>query len=298
MPHRLAALILLALTAGLIHGSGQHLPTIDDEQTKRVIISLERKSWEFVRRRDMEGLATLLSEGYRDVGEFGIWDKKRSVQSIAEPGFELSNFSLNNFRMMRLAPTVVLLTYEAVESGSSNGKPLPSQLFISSVWEKQKGKWLNVLYHDTPAAVPIEADNEEVKNQVLALEKRLSNANANEIFKLESDDFEAIKHLHRYHREDDIAAAKDMKMESWSMDDISVRLLHPDVELITYRVTQKGTFRGIELPDSIYLSSIWVKQGEQWKNVFLAETGRDVFTDTYMPSSNSQKRGLRRRSAR
>lgn len=74
-----------------------------------------------------------------------------------------------------------------------------------------------------------------MEQEIIGLGKRLSNADTNEILRLESDDIESIKHLHRYDREDDIAAASDMKVQSWSMDDIRVRMLRADVGLITYR---------------------------------------------------------------
>lgn len=159
MLQRIAALILLLVTVALTHAQHQVTPSGDDEATKKLIIGLETKTWELAQKRDVKDLAALVADDYQDVGEFGVWDKQKSVQSNAEPGFELSKFSLDHFRFTRLAPTVVLLTYEAKQTGSSDGKPLPSPLFISSVWVNRKGKWLSVLYQDTPAAAPAKADD-------------------------------------------------------------------------------------------------------------------------------------------
>ena len=67
-----------------------------------------------------------------------------------------------------------------------------------------------------------------------------------------------------------------------------MRMLRPDVALMTYHATEKGSFRGIPVPASLYFGSIWVNRGGEWKNVFLEENLPDAFTETYMPRSGSK----------
>ena len=124
-----------------------------------------------------------------------------------------------------------------------------------------------------------------IEDEIIALEKQLWNGNANEVSKLEAEDYEVIKHAHRYHRADDEAAAKDVKFALVSMDDIRVRMLRSDVALITYHASQKGSFRGTEVPTSFYFGSIWVNRGGEWKNVFLEENLPNAFTEVYKPIS-------------
>ena len=122
-----------------------------------------------------------------------------------------------------------------------------------------------------------------VEHDIVTLERRLWNGDANDVSKLEADDYEIIKHAHRYHRADDEAAAKDVKFVLTSMDDVRVKMIRPDVALLTYHATLKGTFRGTEMPHSLYLGSIWVKRDGEWKNVFVEENAPDVFTSIYEP---------------
>lgn len=131
------------------------------------------------------------------------------------------------------------------------------------------------------------AEQKEAENQIGALEKRLWKGDGNDVSKLEAEDYEVIKHAHRYHRADDEAAAKDVKFGLISMDDIQVRMLRPDVALLTYHATESGTFRGTEVPPSLYFASLWVKRDGEWKNVFLAENLPDAFTETYRPVTPS-----------
>jgi Domain of unknown function (DUF4440) len=129
------------------------------------------------------------------------------------------------------------------------------------------------------------AGQKDVEQEIIRLEKRLWNGDPNEVSKLEAEDYESIKHAHRYHRADDEAAAKDVKFALVSMDDIHVRVLRSNVALITYHATQKGSFRGTEVPPSLYFGSIWVNTGGEWKNVFLEENLPDAFTDVCKPIS-------------
>ncbi len=59
---------------------------------------------------------------------------------------------MSDVRFLRIAPTVVLLTYKANQVGTDHGKPLPLAMYVSSVWVNRDGKWLNVLAQDTPEA--------------------------------------------------------------------------------------------------------------------------------------------------
>jgi ketosteroid isomerase-like protein len=143
----------------------------------------------------------------------------------------------------------------------------------------------------TAARNPQAARQKQVEDQIVALEKRLWNGDATDVSKLEADDYEAIKHGHRYTRIDDEAAAKDAKFALVLMEDVRVRLLRPDVALLTYHAMQKGTFRGTEVPRSLYFASLWVNGGGVWKNVFLEENLPDVFTETYMPLAETSVAG-------
>jgi hypothetical protein len=206
-----------------------------------------------------------------------------------------------------LSPDAARVTYEDNASFNVNGVPLTVQGYASSVWVKHGSEWLLSLH--TATSIPFvvsehekvrllypdsnenhdEAEGQrELESQIIALEKRLWNGASGEFEKLESDDYEAIKHAHRYHRVDDEAAAEEANFSLVSMDDIRVRLLRPDVALLTYHATQKGSFRGIDVPPSLYFSSIWVNRGGEWKNVFLEENLPDAFTDTYLPRSGSK----------
>jgi Domain of unknown function (DUF4440) len=51
-----------------------------------------------------------------------------------------------------LGPTAVFVTYENSNQGSYAGKPLSPRVFVSMIWLKRDGKWLEDFYQETPIA--------------------------------------------------------------------------------------------------------------------------------------------------
>jgi hypothetical protein len=52
-----------------------------------------------------------------------------------------------------LGPYAAQITYENSFKGTFDGKELPKRVFVSEIWLKQKGKWLQQFYQDTPIAI-------------------------------------------------------------------------------------------------------------------------------------------------
>jgi len=150
MSRLLICLIVLSVLPSL--ASAQRSTAADDDQTKQLVISLETKTYELTQKKDEAGYLALLADDFQDVGDSGVIDKYRSVAAAVDARMKMDSYSLRNVRFSRLAPTVVLLTYEARVVGTYDGKPLPSLQFVSSVWVERNGKWLNVLYQNALAA--------------------------------------------------------------------------------------------------------------------------------------------------
>jgi Domain of unknown function (DUF4440) len=45
-----------------------------------------------------------------------------------------------------------MVTFENSYVGTFQGRPLPSRVFVSEIWQKQNGTWLQGLYQETPIA--------------------------------------------------------------------------------------------------------------------------------------------------
>jgi hypothetical protein len=66
----------------------------------------------------------------------------------------------------------------------------------------------------------------------------------------------------------------DLDLKDYAMEDVKVTMFSKDVALLTYKVTEKGTFRGSALPPTpSYVSSEYIRRGGKWVNVFTQTTG-------------------------
>jgi len=65
---------------------------------------------------------------------------------------------------------------------------------------------------------------------------------------------------------------KDIKVESWNIDQSRIDFASNDVAIHTFRWTGKGTMMGQPFPSPVLSTTVWVKQGGKWLAYFHQET--------------------------
>jgi hypothetical protein len=118
-------------------------PTRDD------VVGLENKTWQLWQQHDKPGFASLMDSDFVAVDTHGIASKAENIADIDNLNKEA--YDLSNFRVHRIGPDTMFLTYHARLKGTYKGKRIDGTYYVSSVWAKRQGKWLNVLYHETRA---------------------------------------------------------------------------------------------------------------------------------------------------
>jgi hypothetical protein len=58
------------------------------------------------------------------------------------------------------------------------------------------------------------------------------------------------------------------------LGEIRVLMITPDAYMVTYPLNFNGVYDGTEFSNPRTVSSLWVKRGGQWQNIFLAEEER------------------------
>jgi hypothetical protein len=59
----------------------------------------------------------------------------------------------------------------------------------------------------------------------------------------------------------------------YSMDDVKITFFTPNVALVSYKVTEKGSFKGEQLPSKpYYVGSGYLKRGGEWVNIYTQTT--------------------------
>jgi Domain of unknown function (DUF4440) len=63
--------------------------------------------------------------------------------------FKARLFDVTDERVDLLGDGAALIMFEKSYEGTFKGAPLPKRVFVSSLWEKSDGKWLQRLYQET-----------------------------------------------------------------------------------------------------------------------------------------------------
>jgi hypothetical protein len=138
----LAALLLL--TALPVQAASK--PTLEER-----LVGLEKQSWEAWKNRNGKFFESFLADDHLDIGPGGIGDKAQVVAGVNSPACVVTSYSLDRFRFTQLNDGTAALVYRAQQDTQCGGKPVPSPTWVTSVYAKRHGRWVNVLFQKTQA---------------------------------------------------------------------------------------------------------------------------------------------------
>jgi hypothetical protein len=114
------------------------------------LLALETKVWEALQRGDAEQDRALLSADFIGVYPTGFSDRTEHAQPLLD-GPTVAAFELHEPRLMVLSDDHVLLCYRADWRRMRDGEPGDAEsMYISSLWSRRDGDWVNVFSQDTP----------------------------------------------------------------------------------------------------------------------------------------------------
>lgn len=70
----------------------------------------------------------------------------------------------------------------------------------------------------------------------------------------------------------DAVAAGGCDLTDFEFQDVVVRLLTPDIALLCYTATQKGSCGDMPLPPKVYVTSLYLRQAGRWMSASYQET--------------------------
>lgn len=115
------------------------------------VVALETRVWDALRRGDAEEDARLLADDFLGVYPSGFANRSDHVGQLAS-GPTVADFELHDPRMMVISEDDVLLSYRAEWHRVASGDDGPAaSMFISSLWSRRAGRWVNVFSQDSPA---------------------------------------------------------------------------------------------------------------------------------------------------
>lgn len=116
---------------------------------EETLTHLEKQSWEAWKNRDGKFFQDFLSDDHVEVGFGGPTDKKNVVSFVGSPVCTVKSYTVDSFKLTELGPDTALLTYHAAQNTTCGGNPAPSPVWVSSLFVKRNGHWLNALYQQT-----------------------------------------------------------------------------------------------------------------------------------------------------
>src|ERR1700687_285782 len=138
------SLFLTAATAQEIQKTPAKAPT-----NAPVLEAKIRKVWEDFKNKNKNSLAAALSDDFREVeeGGSGCGDKKAEIAMVDD--FEISTYTLKDFKVRSLGPNAALVTYLAHYEGKSGGQPSKSDSAFGEIWVHEGKGWKALYVQET-----------------------------------------------------------------------------------------------------------------------------------------------------
>jgi len=143
--------IIFAILIIVSVGHGQTQQT-DKDALKETLINLEKQSWVAWKNHDGKFFQDFLSDDHVEIGAGGLTNKATVVAGVASPVCHVNSYTVEKFSLTIFDANTALLTYHAAQDTTCNGNPVPSPVWVSSLYVKRNGRWLNALYQQTRAA--------------------------------------------------------------------------------------------------------------------------------------------------
>jgi hypothetical protein len=123
---RFAVLLLLAFAANLTFAQSK------DSDTDKKLIENEKKLWQGWQDKKGGPFRDMLTKDSVNVNPMGI-----------DRGAE-------NPKVDWLDKNTALMTYHAVQDATCGGQKIPDAVWATSIWVKQKDKWMAAFHQETP----------------------------------------------------------------------------------------------------------------------------------------------------
>jgi|SRR5580658_2300995 hypothetical protein len=119
----------------------------NDMQSK--VLVAERQGLDYLKTGNLAEFAASTADEAVFVDAHGPADKAQVVKNTS--AFRLDDYTIEDVRFVPLSSKSGLITYKLTESGTSHEKQFSAKVYVSSIWEERKGKWLCLFSQETAA---------------------------------------------------------------------------------------------------------------------------------------------------
>jgi hypothetical protein len=149
---RLTAALFLSIVASSLGAAEPSGPPRISPSDETSIRELETMSWVAWKSHDAPFFERFLSDDHVEVHPYGIVGKAAVVDGVRSPACVVESYSLGAFSMTAVSQDTVLVTYRAEQNTQCGGLAVPSPAWATSLYVRRAGRWLNILFQQTPVA--------------------------------------------------------------------------------------------------------------------------------------------------
>ena len=116
------------------------------------LMAVEKSLWAAWARKDGEPFKNSLTSDAVEIGA-GIQPvvgRDAIVRLITTLDCNVQNISFGHDSLRRLSPGVAAVSYQVTQDAACDGQALPPKLQVTSVYVRQKGRWMQTHYQETP----------------------------------------------------------------------------------------------------------------------------------------------------
>ncbi len=122
----------------------------DDSAVRATVTALEKESWAAWQAHDGGFFRRTLSEDHLDLHDTGTIGKDQVVAGVASGACIVKTYDVGDMRFTRVSEDTAMLVYRASQDTHCGPAAVPSPVWVTSLYVKRDGRWLNLLYEQTP----------------------------------------------------------------------------------------------------------------------------------------------------
>ena len=257
-------------------------PTPAAGPTQADLEAKERQIWDAIKAKNWDAFAGMLADDFVIVGVDGATARAAMLEDMKKK-FDMTDYTLSDFRLVKVDADLGVLTYNVTEKSSYDGKPTSGKpTHATSAWVNRGGKWL-AAYHQESEAVEMAAASPTPAAAASPAASPATAAAPASATDAEKAVWDAIKAKNSdafasYLLPEAVEVAPEGVMDKatsvkmitmfdaskWSLSEFKETKLDADATLLTYKAAGPDRGKNIEM----HHSTIWTNRGGQWKAAF------------------------------
>jgi hypothetical protein len=120
-----------------------------NDEAKELLIRRETEIYSTYQRGDLDAIASVLADDFREIGSSGMFYSKADVLE-AMKGVQVLEFQLDRFHVLPLSERQAIVMYVCSVRRVMDGQERSDRTLRSSTWVRRKNEWRLVFHQATP----------------------------------------------------------------------------------------------------------------------------------------------------